>query len=312
MIDIHDLHMKFTTGFIPKPVHALRGVSLHVDRGEIFGFLGPNGAGKTTTIKLLLHLLKPTGGHASINGIPIDQPTARASVGYLPDQPYFYDYLTGMEFLCYCAELSGILAGRRKTRANECLQLVGLDVDPKLQLRKYSRGMLQRIGMAQALLHDPKLLILDEPMTGLDPVGRREFHDLILQLKDAGRTIFFSSHIIQDVETLCDRVSILIGGKLTAIGPVESIVPQHIQCSDITAKFTTAEQAAQAQLTLSGAEIFGQNLRIRVDHPDDVTARIQQLTTAGGTVLSVVPHRNSLEDLFLHQVQAEQDATPCA
>src|SRR6185369_2454541 len=220
VIELTQLTKDYETGFLRKKrVRALDHLSLEVRRGEIFGFLGPNGAGKTTTLKLLMRLIYPTSGGARILGRAIDDVETHSRIGYLPENPYFYDYLTGRELLDYTAALFGMPRDVIATRGQELLALVGLDsARANRQLRKYSKGMLQRIGIAQALVNDPEVVFLDEPMSGLDPIGRREVRDLLLSLREQGKTVFFSSHILSDVEALCDRAAILSRGKLHRCG----------------------------------------------------------------------------------------------
>src|SRR2546427_1952183 len=225
VIELNNLTKDYATGFLmKKQVRALDHLSLEVRRGEIFGFLGPNGAGKTTTLKLLMRLIYPTQGTARILGHSVDDVSTRARLGYLPENPYFYDYLSGRELLEYTAALFGIPAEQARMRGEELLALVGLDSDrANRQLRKYSKGMLQRIGIAQALVNDPEIVFMDEPMSGLDPIGRREVRDLLLSLRAQGKTVFFSSHILSDVEALCDRAAILSRGKLLRCGTVHEL-----------------------------------------------------------------------------------------
>src|SRR5215475_4927425 len=209
-IEILGLEKSYRIGFFhQRRKLALRPLHLTVEKGEVFGFLGGNGAGKTTTLKLLMGLVFPTGGTARILGHEIDDPQMKAQVGFLPEQPYFYDYLTARELLEYFAELSGVPAKERTRRVKEMLARVGLADVATTQLRKFSKGMLQRVGIAQAILHDPKVVFLDEPMSGLDPLGRREVRELIQQLQHEGKTVFFSTHILSDAEALCDRVAII-------------------------------------------------------------------------------------------------------
>src|SRR3989440_1117587 len=223
-IEILGLEKTYTVGFWrKKPKRALRPLHLKVEEGEIFGFLGPNGAGKTTTLKLLMGLVFPTAGSARILGMEINDPRMKAQIGFLPEQPYFYDYLTARELLEYYGQLSGVAAKDRAKKVEAMLQRVGLPDAGDIQLRKFSKGMLQRVGIAQAILHDPKVVFLDEPMSGLDPMGRREVRDLIQSLKDEGKTVFFSTHILSDAESLCDRVAALHKGELRAVGAVEEL-----------------------------------------------------------------------------------------
>ena len=206
MLELKNISKTFSTGFIPKKVTALNSLSLFVNPGEVYAFLGPNGAGKTTTIKIILGIVSANSGSIKINGVDFKDRKSRQNIGYLPDQPYFYDDLTPVEYLKFTGKLYGMSGNEIKQKTEELLELVGLKGKEKQRLRSYSRGMLQRLGMAQALIHDPKLLILDEPMTGLDPVGRKEFRDLILSLKERGKTIFFSSHILADAEMISDQI----------------------------------------------------------------------------------------------------------
>src|SRR5579885_2214558 len=223
-IEINGLEKTYQVGFWRKrSKYALRPLHLTIEPGEIFGFLGPNGAGKTTTLKLLMGLVFPTAGTARILGMEINDPRMQAQIGFLPEQPYFYDYLTANELLEYYAQLSGVDARERKRKVVDVLGRVGLQDAAATQLRKFSKGMLQRVGIAQAILHDPKVLFFDEPMSGLDPMGRREVRDLMAELKLQGKTVFFSTHILSDAESLCDRVAIIHLGELRAVGAVAEL-----------------------------------------------------------------------------------------
>src|SRR6058998_59413 len=222
----HELTKDYAVGFWRKrPYRALDRLTLEVEPGEVFGFLGPNGAGKTTTLKLLMQLVYPTSGRAEILGRPVGDLDAKRRTGYLPENPYFYDYLTAEELLHYFAELFGIRGAERRTRVNALLDEVGIGAERRLQLRKFSKGVLQRVGIAQALVNEPELVILDEPMSGLDPLGRRDVRSLILRLRDRGATVFFSSHVLSDAEALCSRVAILAKGRLIAAGRLADMVP---------------------------------------------------------------------------------------
>src|SRR6516162_7841216 len=233
-IEILGLTKDYRTGFWRTRVRrSLDNLSLRVEDGEIFGFLGPNGAGKTTTLKLLMGLIFPTAGTARIRGKSIDDVAMHREIGYLPEQPYFYDYLTARELLDYYARFFGFAAADRRERVTRFLELVGLTAAADVQLRKFSKGMLQRAGIAQAILHDPKVVFLDEPMSGLDPIGRREVRDIIHDLKRQGSTIFFSTHILSDAEMLCDRVGILVGGKLQGAGAPGEIASLEIRAMEI-------------------------------------------------------------------------------
>ncbi len=223
-IETFALEKSYSVGFWRKRrVAGLKPLNLSVEAGEVFGYLGPNGAGKTTTLKLLMGLIFPTGGSARILGMEIADPRMKSRIGFLPEQPYFYDYLTAAELLEYYAQLSGVPGRERTRRVEQMLARVGMSQSARTQLRKLSKGMLQRVGIAQAILHDPKVVFLDEPMSGLDPLGRREVRDLIQTLKDEGKTVFFSTHILSDAEALCDRVAILHQGELRGVGAVDEL-----------------------------------------------------------------------------------------
>ena len=272
---------------------------MQVEEREVFGFLGPNGAGKSTTIKLLMGIIFPTAGSARILGKPVSDVAMHCDIGYLPEQPYFYDYLTAAEVLDYFARFHGFTATERKERVQKMLKKVGLETAGKIQLRKYSKGMLQRVGLAQAILHDPKLVILDEPMSGLDPVGRREVRDIILELKNDGKTILFSTHILSDAEMLCDRVGVIAGGKLRGIGAPGSIV--GVQSVGMEIVFEIAEGRQLAEAMRAKAAKTGANYRITVREPELYEA-LEQLRATGGKVISVTQVKPTLEDFFMELV----------
>ena len=234
----------YRAGFWRRRVRVLHGLNLQVQVGEVFGFLGPNGAGKTTTLKLLTGLIHPTAGSATILGEPAGTVGVKARIGFLPENPYFYDYLTGSEFLDYCGSLAGLPRAVRRDRVQSLLAQMGLSRQGSLQLRKYSKGMLQRIGLAQALINEPAVIFLDEPMSGLDPIGRKEVRDLILHLREQGRTVFFSTHIIPDVEVVCDRVGIILAGRLAAVGHVEELLASPLEQIEVTASGLQPEDEA--------------------------------------------------------------------
>ena len=243
IIQTFELKKSYKTDIGQKPFVALDGVSLSIEEGEVFGFLGPNGAGKTTTIKIIMGLIRPTSGTSQLFGKEITDLATRSQIGFLPETPSFYEYLTGFEILSFYGKLCGLPKDEIKTRALDLLKQVGLESAAHRQLRKYSKGMLQRIGIAQALLSDPALVILDEPMSGLDPLGRREMRDIILKLKSEGKTIFFSSHIIHDVEMICDRIGILARGKLLCMGRIDEIRGPHETLEDCFIRLVQKEGA---------------------------------------------------------------------
>jgi ABC-2 type transport system ATP-binding protein len=267
----------------------------------VFGFIGPNGAGKSTTIKLLMSLIFPTSGTARILGEPISNVEMHRRIGYLPEQPYFYDYLTAAEVLDYFAQFHDLTAADRKERVANSLKKVGLETARKIQLRKYSKGMLQRVGLAQAILHDPELVILDEPMSGLDPVGRREVRDIILELKKAGKTVMFSTHILSDAETLCDRVGVIVGGKLRGVGAPGTLVDMKTQGMEI--EFALADLGSLP--LLAKAAKTGAHYRLQVAE-EELYAAMEQLRGAGARIISVSQIKATLEDFFMNLVEADR------
>ena len=297
-IEILGLQKTYLTGFWRKrPKIALHPLELTVPDGEVFGYLGPNGAGKTTTLKLLMGLISPTAGSARILGRDWRDPRVKEQIGFLPEQPYFYDHLTATELLHYYAQLSGVPAGDRPRRVQASLERVGLSGQTRLQLRKFSKGMLQRVGIAQAIIHDPKLVFLDEPMSGLDPIGRREVRDLIQSLKDDRKTVFFSTHILSDAEALCDRVAVINGGQVRGVGVVQDLL------SRFSGKVEVIWDGAAAALNAIGQDIHasGETVRATIAQ-SDLDAAIDAIRHAGGRLLSVTPVRASLEDFFLEKL----------
>jgi len=272
---------------------------MQVEDGEVFGLLGPNGAGKSTTIKLLMGIIFPTAGCARMLGKPVSDVSMHRDIGYLPEQPYFYDYLTATEVLDYFARFHGYSAAERGERVAKMLKKVGLETAGKIQLRKYSKGMLQRVGMAQAILHDPKLVILDEPMSGLDPVGRREVRDVILELKNAGKTILFSTHILPDAEMLCDRVGVIAGGKLRGVGAPGAIV--GVKATGMEILFELAEGAALPEKIRAPATRSGAGYRMSVGETE-LYAALEELRAAGARITSVTQIKPTLEDFFMELV----------
>jgi ABC-2 type transport system ATP-binding protein len=303
-IEILGLEKTFMVGFWRKrPKLAVKPLSLTVEEGEIFGFLGPNGAGKTTTLKMLMGLVFPTAGSARLLGQEWTDPAVKAQIGFLPEQPYFYDYLTAPELLEYYAQLSGVPGKERRTRVDAVLQRVGLTDVKGVQLRKFSKGMLQRAGIAQAILHDPKLVFFDEPMSGLDPLGRREVRDLMEELKREGKTVFFSTHILSDAEALCDRVAIVHKGELRGVGAIEELT------STVQGKVEVIWQGTQvpASMKALGADchISGETVRAVLSerHQD---AAIDALRRERIRLISITPLRTSLEAYFVEKLQRSQ------
>lgn len=286
---------------------ALRDLTLDVPPGEIFGFLGPNGAGKTTAIKLLLGLITPTAGGGTILGHPLGSVDGRRRLGFLPESPYFYEYLRGPELLRYYGRLSGLAAPQCRHRAEMLLRQVGLWDSRHLHVRKYSRGMLQRLGLAQALIHDPELVVLDEPAGGLDPIGRREMRDMLLQLREQGKTIFLSSHILAEVETVCDRVAILHHGQLVATGRIGDLLGAGHEM-ELTVRGVNGALAGSLA-GLPGVEIHhGTETTVVLLREQDLVHRSMEIVrNAGGQVVSLVPKRERLEDLFVRLVGASKE-----
>lgn len=301
-IETENLTKEYPHGFLNlKKRVSLEGLNMQVETGEIFGFIGPNGAGKSTTIKLLMRLIFPTAGTARILGKPISDIEMHRDIGYLPEQPYFYDYLTASEVLDYFGQIHDLTATDRKERVRQMLKKVGLETAGKIQLRKYSKGMLQRVGMAQAILHDPQVVILDEPMSGLDPVGRREVRDIILELKRNGKTVMFSTHILSDAEMLCDRVGVIVGGKLRGIGAPEQLVDVKTQGMEILFELAV-ENAAPL---LAKAARTGDRYRLQVPE-EELYGAIEQLRAAGAKILSVSQVKATLEEFFMDLVEADR------
>jgi ABC-2 type transport system ATP-binding protein len=303
-LEIEHLTKDYEVGFLHKRrVRALDDLTLAVERGEIFGFLGANGAGKSTTMKLLMRLIYPTTGRASILGRDINDVSMHARIGYLPEHPYFYDYLTAREFLEYCAELFGYTRADCRQRTEDLLALVRLDeASWDKQLRKFSKGMLQRVGLAQALVNDPEVVFLDEPMSGLDPVGRREIRDLIASLRQRGATVFLCSHILADIEVLCDRAAILQKGRLAHVGRLEDLRRRAgTRAMELIVSNVNADRLRAALREVEGAQVTQTPGGARVEVPSEreVDAALKAVRTAGARLVSVQPVGNPLEDLFV-------------
>jgi ABC-2 type transport system ATP-binding protein len=301
-IEILGLEKTYLTGFWRKrPKCALRPLHLAVQEGEIFGFLGPNGAGKTTTLKMLMGLVFPTGGSARILGMELDDPRVKAQIGFLPEQPYFYDYLTARELLHYYARLSGVPTKEIAGQVGRVLDRVGLPDSGETQLRKFSKGMLQRVGIAQAIIHNPRIIFFDEPMSGLDPMGRREVRDLMDQLRQEGKTVFFSTHILSDAEALCDRVAIINKGELRGIGAVAELTSRvHGKV-----EFIWRGNSVSAALRALGDESRTTSDTVRmVVSEEKQEAVLDQLRREHLHLISVNPVRASLEDYFMEKLQS--------
>jgi ABC-2 type transport system ATP-binding protein len=311
-IRTENLSKDYVAGFWrPRPYRALDSLNLIVEAGEVFGFLGPNGAGKTTTLKLLMQLVYPTSGHAEILGRPVGDRSIRRRIGYLPESPYFYDYLTADELLDYFATLFGYPRADRKRRISALLDEVGIGAERRMQLRKFSKGMLQRVGIAQALVNDPDVVFLDEPMSGLDPLGRRDVRNLILKLRNRGCTVFFSSHVLADAEALCSSVAILAGGRLLTSGRIADI--HHFQVKGWEMVVDALTDAALERVRGQARNVTRiaerrYALELAADaSPDHL---LHELTATGAHLISLNPLRDTLEDYFIEQLRQQPGGRP--
>ena len=297
MLKVKELIKDYSVGFLGKKTRILKGVSFDVENGEIFGFIGPNGAGKTTTFKSILNFVSIYAGHIEVNGKPNTDSANKSIIGYLPESPYFYDYLTGEELLYYMGNLHGINKDVLQKRSDELLDKVNMTHARKVQLRKYSKGMLQRIGVAQALINDPEFLILDEPMSGLDPIGRREIRDLILEQKQKGKTILLSSHILSDVESLCDRVGVILNGVVVKIGVLADLY-KEIQ-SDYELLLSCSMEEAKSLFISEDYNIEERAglIVLRLKEADRDRA-LKKVIEEGIEIISLFPLRKSLEGIF--------------
>jgi ABC-2 type transport system ATP-binding protein len=305
-IAVRGLKKIYKTGFFLKPFTALEGITFSVNRNEIYGFLGPNGAGKTTTIKILNSIVFPTEGEVEIFGETLGGIKNKYRIGYLPEQPYFYEYLSSEEFLSFCGNLFGLRKREIEERIDNLLHIVGLVDAKRLQLRKFSKGMLQRIGIAQALINDPDLVILDEPMSGLDPIGRMEIRELIRNLKEKGKTVFFSSHIISDVELLADRICILDRGAKIAEGNIEELIGNMaIKYYEINVKGVHDTGLLVRELGQLCVDHYnrGSLLVIRVFPEDVIDEAIEVIKSHGGKITGIIPVRINLEELFMEKIR---------
>jgi ABC-2 type transport system ATP-binding protein len=295
----------FEVGVRRRRVQAVDDLTFSVNEGEIFGFVGPNGAGKTTTIKMLMGLIFPTSGRGFIFDAPIPSEASKARIGYLPEHPAWYEFLTGAEAMHLFAKLAGVPKPARAARVDELLALVGLADAADRQIRKYSKGMQQRLGIAQALVGDPAFVVLDEPMSGLDPVGRKEVRDLILELKRRGKTVFFSTHILPDVEALCDRVGVIIGGRLRDVGKLDALLSARV--TGVEATFA----GPGADGPFAGAALVArEGERTAWSFADEAAAdaAVRAVVHAGGRVAALTSHRETLEDFFLRRLEGAPEA----
>jgi ABC-2 type transport system ATP-binding protein len=297
ILEIRSVRQEFRTGFWLKRAVVLNGIELKVPRRAVYGFLGANGAGKTTLIQLIVGTRRPTGGSILVCGHAATTPQARSRIGFLPERPYFHDHLTGEGLLQYFGRLSGMDKKAIERRIPEVLAEVGMTAARKVELRRYSKGMLQRIGIAQAILHDPEFLVLDEPMSGLDPLGRKEIRELILKLARGGRTIFFSSHVISDIEAICDQAAIIRTGRLLGAGPIRELLTDRSEKTEIVFSGLSPERAQGlpgfVSIRVAAETCYGQ-----VSGRGNVDQAVRQVLEAGGSLISVIPQQPSLEEIF--------------
>jgi ABC-2 type transport system ATP-binding protein len=298
-----DLAKTFRLGFLRKRIEAVKQASFEVRRGEIFGYLGPNGSGKTTTLKMLMGLVFPSRGRAEVLGRPVPDRQAKRRLGYLPESPYFYDYLTPEEFLDLVGALFDVKRAERRARADGLIERVGLSSARGRPLRKFSKGMLQRIGIAQALMGDPDLVVLDEPMTGLDPIGRKEIRDIMLDLKREGRTVLYSTHILPDVEMTCDRVAMIFAGRIRNVGPLSELLTARLLSTEVCLRPGAAGPPDLPQGARKSESPDG--LVIDLPANADVDAFLRAVLAAGARVHSLTPRRESLEDLFVREAASQ-------
>lgn len=306
---LHSSHLAktYVIGFFRKKIRAITDVNLSVGSGEIYGLLGPNGAGKTTTLKVLMGLVRPSGGEAQVLGLPVGDLRAKQRLGYLPESPYFYDYLTGRELLIFMAKLFGFSRKDAADKARELLSLVEMEEAADRALRLYSKGMLQRIGLAQALINNPDLVILDEPLTGLDPLGRKTLREIIAGLREQGKTVVLSSHILSDVELLADRVTIIIRGKTVRTGALHDLLDAQILNTEIVFRGYSPELLAELEQAGHRTLEIGETAQVRLDSGDAVSTVLDLLRQHGAEIRSVTPRKESLEDLVVKQVLNAKD-----
>ncbi len=304
-LEIKNLHKSFKSDFFIKKFHILKGINLSVEKGEIYGFLGPNGAGKTTTMKCVLGIIFPDSGEITISGLSYKDSGSRGNLGFLPEHPYFYDYLTPRELLAFTGKLFSMSGAEIRERSTKLLKLVGLGEKGNVKLRKFSKGMIQRVGLAQSLIHDPELLILDEPFSGLDPIGRKELRDIILSLKEGGKTIFFSSHILQDMEMMVDRVGIILGGEIRREGQLTDLISHSVRFYEVV--FSGVQPDKIPELGFPAVQRNNEYL-IKLEDHDQVDRVLPVILNNNGSVVSVTPVKRTLEDIFLEEIQSDNGA----
>jgi len=303
VVEVVGLEKVYRTAMRRRQVRALDGISFSVEPGEIFGFVGPNGAGKTTTIRILMGLIRASAGSARLFGHPVPSRAARARLGFLPEAPYFYEYLTVVELLDLVGRIFGMDRAARRRRGDELVELVGLTGARKQPMRSFSKGMLQRAGIAQALMSDPELVVLDEPTSGLDPLGRKEVRDVILDLRARKKTVFFSSHILADVQAIADRVAIIVKGKLHDVGRIDELIDRTVKSVAVRLQIS-GERAAEVEKLAAIATRRGDEVALELGEGGDVDQLLADARALGARVLSVTPRHETLEDLFLRRARA--------
>jgi ABC-2 type transport system ATP-binding protein len=308
VIEVENLRKVFKRGFFRRRTTAVDGVSFEVEQGEVFGFLGPNGAGKTTTMKVLMGLIHPTAGTAKVLGAPVGDRKAKARLGYLPEHPYFYDYLSALELLNMVGRLQGLDRSARNKRAHELLDRLGLAHAKTKALRSYSKGMLQRAGLAQALMGDPELVVLDEPMSGLDPIGRKDVRDLIMELREQGKTVFFCTHVLADANLLCDRVGIIVRGTLRDVGPLGDLLSPKVYAVDVLWSCDSPELREQIRARVDAEhETTSEGEHSRCAGQAQADELISKIVGGGARIIQVVPQRQTLEQLFVKDAAEHPD-----
>ena len=304
IVQAEHLSKTFRVGFLARKVLAVQDLSLELKEGEIFGLLGPNGAGKTTFLKMLLGFVKPTSGHATVDGQPAGSLAARRHLGYLPENPALYEYLRGDEYLRFAGRLAGMSSAAAAKRSKELIAEVGLEGRADLPIRRFSKGMVQRLALAQALVHDPRIVVLDEPMSGLDPIGRKDVRDLIFRLREQGRSVLFSTHILSDVEAICDRVGIVVGGRLTDCGELSALVAPGVRAVELVANNVPAELIAKFEAQGAKAMRRDASWIVTFDAEAPAQEAARAILGGGGQLVSLTPHRQTLEELFVRRARA--------
>lgn len=310
VLEVEDLHKTFHVGFFRKRVEAVRGLSFQVREGDVFGFVGPNGAGKTTTMKMALQLIFPSQGQIRMFGQPAGKRALRAKLGYMPENPYIYDYLKPLEFLDLCGQLCDMPGTERRARAGELVERLGLAHAVDRPIGKFSKGMMQRVGMCQALLHDPQLLVLDEPFSGLDPIGRKDIRDILDGERSRGKTVIITSHVLSDVEAMADRIGIIKRGQMVAYGDLKTLLRRDVRRVEV--ELSAVSDALRETLERMATTVRNteQRVMVVVEGEAVVTELLARCAREGATVHAVTPHRETLEDLFVRKAGGDAPTQP--